>query len=115
MDNALQRARLLFNMLTADLTTVITSDYNWTTGGSREVSPSLLHAVVVGTILAFIDLGAVVGNALVILSVLTNPKLRTITNRFVASLACADLSVGVLVMPLAVKVSAGQLTKNKLN
>ena len=60
--------------------------------------------MLVGCVLASIAVGAVLGNALVILSVLTNPKLRTITNRFVASLACADLSVGVLVMPLAVKV-----------
>jgi len=67
-------------------------------------APSLPHAVLVGCVLASIAVGAVLGNALVILSVLTNPKLRTITNRFVASLACADLSVGVLVMPLAVKV-----------
>ena len=66
---------------------------------------SLARAVFVGSLLSSIGVGAVVGNALVVLSVLTNPKLRTITNRFVASLACADFSVGVLVMPLAVKVT----------
>jgi len=95
-------------MLTVNSTTPTVSEYNWTEHWQSESatagSPSLLHAIVVGTILVSVDLGAVIGNSLVVLSVLTNPKLRTITNRFVASLACADLSVGALVMPLAVKV-----------
>jgi len=95
-------------MVTVDSTTATESEYNWTAytqaGSPSTGAPSLLHAVLVGTLLASIALGAVIGNSLVVLSVLTNPKLRTITNRFVASLACADLSVSVLVMPLAMKV-----------
>jgi len=92
-------------MVNHEWTTAIASEYNWTQAGSTSAgAPSLLYAVLVGTILACIDLGAIIGNALVVLSVITNPKLRTITNRFVVSLACADLSVGILVMPLAVKV-----------
>jgi len=94
--------------VTVDATTAVASDNNSTTVLAARASPagapSLPHAVLVGAFLASVAVGAVVGNALVVLSVLTNPKLRTITNRFVASLACADLSVGVLVMPLAVKV-----------
>ena len=95
-------------MVTLHSTTATASPYNWTAyvqaGNTTAGAPSPLHAAVVGTLLASINLGAVIGNALVVLSVLTNPKLRTITNRFVSSLACADLSVGALVMPLAVKV-----------
>ena len=85
---------------TFDPDSAVSAGTNLTAGAA----PSLPHAIVVGPLLASIALGAVVGNALVVLSMLTNPKLRTITNRFVASLACADLSVGVLVMPLAIKV-----------
>ena len=91
-------------MMTVNSTIVVTADYNWTAEDATAGAPSLLHAVLVGSVLSSIAVGAVVGNALVVLSVLTNPKLRTITNRFVSSLACADLSVGALVMPLAVKV-----------
>jgi len=95
-------------MVDVDLTTAVALEHNCTGHEQAESAstggPSLLHAVIVGTLLASIDLGAIIGNALVVLSVLTNPKLRTITNRFVASLACADLSVSALVMPLAVKV-----------
>lgn len=42
------------------------------------------------------------GNTLVILSLITTRRLRTVTNCFVMSLAIADWTVGVFVMPPAV-------------
>lgn len=44
----------------------------------------------------------IIGNTLVILSVITTRRLRTVTNLFVMSLAVADWLVGIFVMPLAV-------------
>lgn len=44
----------------------------------------------------------IIGNTLVILSVLTTRRLRTVTNLFVTSLALADWLVGIFVMPPAV-------------
>lgn len=46
----------------------------------------------------------IIGNTLVILSVLTTRRLRTVTNLFVMSLAVADWLVGIFVMPPAVAV-----------
>jgi 7 transmembrane receptor (rhodopsin family) len=44
----------------------------------------------------------VIGNTLVIMSVATTRRLRTVTNCFVMSLAVADWLVGIFVMPPAV-------------
>ena len=68
--------------------------------------PSLVHVVTAGIMLSLITCQAIIGNVLVILSVCTNRKLRTITNRFLVSLVTADLLVAVLVLPLAIKVEA---------
>ena len=46
----------------------------------------------------------VFGNVLVVLSVVKEKSLRSITNYFIVSLAIADIMVAILVMPLAVYV-----------
>ncbi|XP_066522408.1 beta-1 adrenergic receptor [Hoplias malabaricus] len=51
--------------------------------------------------MALVALVTVVGNALVLLAMARTPRLRTLANVFVASLACADLVVGSLVAPFA--------------
>lgn len=48
----------------------------------------------------------IVGNTLVILSIITTRRLRTVTNCFVMSLAVADWLVGVFVLPPAVYTHA---------
>ncbi|KAG5673603.1 hypothetical protein PVAND_003635 [Polypedilum vanderplanki] len=56
------------------------------------------------TLFVILIVTVIVGNTLVILSVLTTRRLRTVTNCFVMSLAVADWLVGVFVMPPAVFV-----------
>lgn len=56
------------------------------------------YSVVLSTLIA----ATIFGNVLVVLSVFTYAPLKTIPNFFVASLACADLAVAVLVMPFNV-------------
>ena len=70
----------------------------------RSVITLLMKDVVVGVILAVVVVCATIGNLLVVASVATNKRLRTITNCYVVSLSIADLLVAVLVMPLAIMV-----------
>ena len=49
-----------------------------------------------------VNLLVIVGNVMVIAAVFTHSKLRsTTTNKFVVSLAVADLMVGVIVLPFS--------------
>ncbi|XP_058827431.1 octopamine receptor Oamb isoform X2 [Topomyia yanbarensis] len=52
-------------------------------------------------ILIFIDVLVIVGNTLVVAAVTSSPKLRTVTNFFIVSLAVADLLVGLAVLPFS--------------
>ncbi|XP_019644432.1 PREDICTED: beta-2 adrenergic receptor-like isoform X1 [Branchiostoma belcheri] len=56
---------------------------------------------VLGLITVILILLTVIGNVLVILAVTCHRKLRTVTNFLIVSLACADLSVGITVLPFA--------------
>ncbi|KAG8228258.1 hypothetical protein J437_LFUL006225 [Ladona fulva] len=70
----------------ADVTPVVQP---WT-----EVLPMVLRGLVMGTIIV----AAVLGNILVIISVVRHRKLRVITNYYVVSLALADLLVALCAM-----------------
>ena len=93
---------------TDDLTTFSafypdSSDSNCTEPLSRVVwdDPGLISSLV---ILISINGLVVAGNVLVIVAVFSSVKLRSVTNLFIASLAVADLLLGVAVLPFSVTV-----------
>lgn len=79
-------------------------DYN---SSNRSVGPpgaaplDLSRAVPVGMVLASFIMFAIVGNILVILSVVCNRHLRIPTNYFIINLAIADLLLGTTVLPVS--------------
>lgn len=60
--------------------------------------------IVLIVLFSLLIITTIIGNTLVILSVITTRRLRTVTNLFVMSLAVADWLVGIFVMPPAVLV-----------
>ncbi|XP_029466313.1 beta-1 adrenergic receptor [Rhinatrema bivittatum] len=78
-------------------------------GGGSPLPPSQQWMAGMGSLLALLVLLIVAGNALVIAAVARTPRLRTLTNLFIISLACADLVMGTLVVPLgAAQVARGR-------
>jgi len=70
------------------------------------VDSNLLVAKIVA--LGIIDLTVVLGNSLVVAAVLTTRKLRTVTNIFIVSLACADLLLGFAVLPFSISLEVDE-------
>lgn len=61
----------------------------------------LSRAIPLGLVLGAFIVFAIVGNILVILSVVCNRHLRTPTNYFIINLAIADLLLGTMVLPVS--------------
>ena len=62
-----------------------------------KVPPSLI--VILSVFYAFIILVALLGNILVIYVVIVSPRMRTVTNFYIANLAFADVSIAMFAIP----------------
>ncbi|KAJ8271623.1 hypothetical protein COCON_G00104820 [Conger conger] len=75
---------------------------NSTDGGEDVVPYGDVEKIVIGVVLSIINLTTIGGNLLVIISVCIVKKLRQPSNYLVVSLAAADLSVALAVMPFVI-------------
>lgn len=83
--------------------------------GPHSAAPlDLSRAVPVGMVLASFIMFAIVGNILVILSVVCNRHLRIPTNYFIINLAIADLLLGTTVLPVSATLEVSKLHHHHL-
>ncbi|XP_075248898.1 putative G-protein coupled receptor No18 [Convolutriloba macropyga] len=95
------------SLTTTAITDSNTTDYSSTFPGDsvgiyQENVNEWLSAIVLASFLSLMCLVSLIGNVLVVIAVRVETKLHSFTNYFIVSLACADLLISVLVMPLAI-------------
>lgn len=78
------------------------TDASHATHNSSWTTHELIKNIFVLSMLSLVDLTTLVGNLLVVIAVMTTKTLHTVTNSFIVSLACADMLVAILVMPLSI-------------
>lgn len=83
-------------MATIISTTIVTTTTWSTTSLSSWLTTGRIQIFLYITILLL----AIIGNALVILTLIQNRRMRTITNVFLLNLAISDILLGVLCMPI---------------
>lgn len=84
-----------FNLTEKDIENIYQNLKNKT-----NIAPASSEIVIVLALLyGLISLVAVLGNGLVILVVLTKNNMQTLTNIFIANLACSDVALGIFVIP----------------
>jgi cholecystokinin-like receptor len=87
LENASTTVNINFTLLTSQ--NQLLSQQSWITMASRVIP---LYSV--------IFLLAVIGNALVIMTLVQNKRMRTVTNLFLLNLAISDLLLGIFCMPI---------------
>ena len=65
--------------------------------------------IIESTLLTILALFILFGNGLVCIAFKKERKLQTTTNYFVVSLACSDLMVGALIIPLYLYIKNGKI------
>ena len=71
---------------------------------------STVHTLTLATFLGFLNFMTIVGNGLVFSAILLEQKLHSDSNYLICSLAVADLTVSVLVMPIRIVVDTSQVS-----